>query len=130
MAAGKSCSARLVLLWMATVFACPALAAPQRLDCVLTDTDAASGIERRPIVILFDEDAASMRLQEGGRTRDLGNVSISMVSMSGGDANTTVGVSKSSWRVVLQTYEHGSVRTEFGVCSRRAAPPNGIQSHD
>ncbi len=120
---GNSCGIRAILLSCAAMLASPAVAATQRLDCVLTDTDVASAIEHRPIVILFDDESATMKLQEGARTRELGQVSISMVSMSGGDADTTIGVSKSSWRVVVQTYQSGSVRTEFGVCTLRGAPP-------
>lgn len=125
---GNSCRARAILLSLAAAFASPAVAAVQRLDCVLTDTDEASAVEHRPIVILFDDESATMKLQEGARSRDLGQVSISMVSMSGGDADTTIGVSKSSWRVVVQTYQRGSVRTEFGVCTLRGSPPTSTSA--
>jgi len=106
------------LLLVAAVLAnSGAWAAPQRLECTLTDTDTASAVEHRSITIIFDEDTAAMKLQEGGHTRNMTNVSISMTSMSGGDAGTTVGVSRSSWSVVLQTYQKNSVRTEYGVCA-------------
>lgn len=94
-----------------------AAAASQRLQCTLTDTDAQREVERRPIAIVFDEDAGTMRLLEGGRTRVLKNVSISMTSMSGADAEITVGVSRSSLSVVLQTYQKNSVQTEYGNCA-------------
>ncbi len=112
------------LLLVAAVLAnSAAWAAPQRLECTLTDTDAQSAVERRSIAIIFDEEATTMNLQESGRIRNLTNVSISMTSMSGGDAGVTIGVSRSSWRVVLQTYQGNSVRTEYGVCALSEPPP-------
>jgi hypothetical protein len=94
-----------------------AFAAPQRLECTLTDMDTQSGVEQRSIALMFDDAAATMTLEEGGRTRDLTDVSISTTSMSGSDANMTIGVSRSSLRVVLQTYQKNSVQNEYGVCS-------------
>ena len=99
-------------------------AGPQRLECTLTETDAESAVEHRSITIVFDEDAATMKLQEDGRTRNLSNVSISMTSMSGGEADMTIGVSRSSWRVVLQTYQKNSVRTEYGICALSGRQPS------
>jgi hypothetical protein len=108
----------LSLAYVAAVLASRgAWAAPQRLECTLTDTDTQSAVEHRSIAIIFDEDKATMKLQDSSRTRDLTNVSISMTSMSGGEADMTVGVSRSSWRVVLQTYQKNAVRTEYGVCA-------------
>ena len=95
-------------------------AAPQRLDCMLTDTDTETAVEQRRIAIVFDEEASTLLLDEAGRTRSLANVSIGMTSISGGEANLTVGVSRSSWRVVLQTYQKSSVRTEYGTCAKNA----------
>jgi hypothetical protein len=94
-----------------------ASAAAQHLDCTLTDRDAQIGVEHRALAIVFDEDAATMQWQEGGRVGDLTDVSISMTSMSGGERAMTIGISRSSWRIVLQTYEKNAVRTEFGVCA-------------
>jgi len=91
--------------------------APQRLACVLTDIDTASAVEHRSIAIVFDADRSTIAFEEGGRSQDLTNVSISMTSMSGGVGDMTVGVSRSSWRVVVQTYGKSSVRTEYGVCA-------------
>jgi len=110
--------------FLAAVLASPvASAAPERLQCLLTDTDAQSAVEQRPLVILFDEDANTMQVQESGRTSTLADVSITMTSMSGAGANMTIGVSRSSWRIVRQTYQKNSVRTEFGVCSLTVPPP-------
>ena len=105
-----------------------AFAAPQRLECILTDTDvqSQSRMEHRSIAIIFDEEAATMQWQEGGHTRALTHVSISMTSMSGGDGGMTIGVSRSSWRVVLQTYQGNTVRTEYGTCAIRAQSPAAV----
>jgi len=112
------------LLLVTAVLASPvAWAAPQRLECTLTDTDAESAVERRALAIIFDEETTTMKMQEDGRIRNLTNVSISMTSMSGGDAGMTIGVSRSSWRIVLQTYQRNSVRTEYGVCALDVQPP-------
>ena len=108
------------LLMSAVLMVDAAFASPQRLECTLTDTDTQKGMEHRSIAIVFDEDAATMQWQEGGRTRNLTRVSISMTSMSGGETDMTIGVSRSSWRIVLQTYRKDSVRTEYGVCAIRA----------
>lgn len=105
------------LVAAAVLMADAAFAAPQRLECTLTDTDAQSGVEQRSIALIFDDAAATMTLEEGGRARDLTDVSISTTSMSGNDANITVGVSRSSLRVVLQTYQKNTVENEYGVCS-------------
>jgi|GEM_PF-6803493 hypothetical protein len=112
------------LLLVAAVLASgSAYAAPERLECILTDADAQIGVERRSIAIVFDEEAATMQWEEAGRIRLLTNVSISTTSISGGEADVTVGVSRSSWRVVLQTYQRNSVRTEYGDCAIRAPKP-------
>ena len=120
-------SAMLNWSWLWLVFAAiagsAASAAAQRLDCTLTDKDAETGVEHRAIAIVFDEDAATMQWQEGGRVRDLTDVSISMISMSGGEPAKTIGISRSSWRIVLQTYQKNGIRTEFGVCAIRAQKP-------
>jgi hypothetical protein len=112
------------LLLMTAVSASPiAWAAPQRLECTLTDTDAESAVERRSLAIIFDEETTTMKMQEGDRIRNLTDVSISTTSMSGGDAGMTIGVSRSSWRIVLQTYQRNSVRTEYGNCALDLPPP-------
>jgi len=112
------------LLFVTGVLASPlAWASPQHLECTLTDTDSESAVEQRALTITFDEETTTMKMQESGRIRNLTNVSISTTSMSGGDAGMTIGVSRSSWRIVLQTYQHNSVRTEFGVCALDVQPP-------
>jgi hypothetical protein len=99
-----------------------ALAAPQRLDCVLTDTDTQRGGEKRAIAIEFDEANKTITLDENGRARPLRDVAISNSSMSGGVDGISIGVDRSSLRVVFQAYGAESVANEFGRCTA-AAPP-------
>jgi hypothetical protein len=119
----------LILSWLGLAFSAivgrVASAAAQRLDCTLTDRNAQTGVEHRALIIVFDEDAATMQWQEGKRIRDLTDVSISTTSMSGGERAMTIGISRSSWRIVLQTYQKNAVRTEFGVCAVSPASDPG-----
>lgn len=117
------CAVLITVVLLAATAADGAVAAPQRLDCILSDTDTPSGVKRREISIVFDEQPATMRLEEGRSARSLKDVSISMTSMSGGDEDTTVAVSRSSLRVVLQTYRASSVETEYGVCTVSSRQP-------
>jgi hypothetical protein len=109
-----------LLFFMLALASLGARAAPQSLECTLTDTDAQTAAEHRSIELIFDEEAATLKFREGGRTRNLGDVSISTTSISGGEPGMTVGISRSSWRVVVQTYQKNSVRTEYGVCALSA----------
>jgi len=95
--------------------------APQRLDCVLTDTDTQRGGEKRAIAIEFDEVVRTITLDENGRARPLRDIAISTSSMSGQADDFIVGVDRSSLRVVYQVYGAESVANEFGRC--RPAPP-------
>ncbi|HLN10617.1 MAG TPA: hypothetical protein VK281_16890 [Xanthobacteraceae bacterium] len=97
-----------------------ATAAQQRLECVLTDADAQRGGGRRPITIAFDEDTKTITLDENGQARPLRNVAISNTSMSSHADDVSVGVDRSSLRVVFQTYGQGSVANEYGQCKPAA----------
>ncbi len=88
----------------------------------MTDTDTVRGREKRAIAIEFDEANKTITLDEDGRARPLRNVAISNSSMSGGVDGITVGVDRSSLRVVYQAYGADSVANEFGRCTA-AAPP-------
>ncbi|MGA2125986.1 MAG: hypothetical protein ABSG76_07525 [Xanthobacteraceae bacterium] len=110
-----------LLAAMASAWISPAGAAPQRLDCVLTDTDTQRGGEKRAIAIAFDEASRTITLNENDQARPLRDVAISNSSMSGGVDDVSVGVDRSSLRVVYQVYRPESVVNEFGRCT--AAPP-------
>jgi hypothetical protein len=109
------------------VLAAPGLpsagAAPQRLDCVLTDTDAQSAVQHRAVTVLFDEDDKSLTVSEGGRARVLGDVTISNTSMAGNRDDISLGVDRSSWRLVFQTYSGDAVVNEYGQCKLVGGPP-------
>ncbi len=103
-------------------------AAPQRLDCVLTDIeikssgakfDSQAGAEKRTVAVAFDDDSKKLTVSQGGIEMPLKNVAISQTSMTGAGDNFSIGIDRSSWRIVLQTYGQGTARNEFGDCSFR-----------
>jgi hypothetical protein len=103
-------------------------AAPQRLDCVLTDIeikssgakfDSQAGAEKRTVAVTFDDDSKKLTVSQGGIEKPLKNVAISQTSMTGAGDNFSIGIDRSSWRIVLQTYGQGTARNEFGDCSFR-----------
>ena len=106
-----------VLAWTAA-----ASAAPQQLDCVLTDTEAKPGSENRPIVVVFDEDKKILTAAEGGRSYSFTKVSISNVSINGDDDSVSLGIDRSSFGIVWQQYGTDKVRTEYGQCHPARAP--------
>ncbi len=107
-----------VLIWTAA-----ASAAPQRLDCVLTDKEANPGSKNRPIVVVFDEGAKTVTAEEGGKTYDLKKVSISNVSINGAADNFSLGIDRSSFGIVWQRYEADKVNTEYGLCHTARPSP-------
>ena len=106
-----------VLAWTAA-----ASAAPQQLDCVLTDTEAKPGSENRPIVVVFDEDGKTLTAEEGGRSYSFTKVSISNVSINGDDDSVSLGIDRSSFGIVWQQYGADKVSTEFGQCHSAQSP--------
>ena len=99
-----------------------ASAAPQQLDCVLTDTDGRPHSENRAISIVFDQDKKTLTAEEDGKDYRFERVSISNVSINGSTENVTVGIDRSSLGIVWQRYDPGAVRTEFGHCQRTRSP--------
>ncbi len=94
-----------VLAWTAA-----ATAAPQRLDCVLTDKEASPASESRPVVIVFDEDAKTVTAEAGGQSYSLEKVSISNVSINGAADSISLGIDRSS----------------FGIASTTASVPRNV----
>ncbi len=103
-------------------------AAPQTLDCILTDVEIKSsgakfesqvGSEKRSIAVFFDDDAKTLAIKQDGIDTPLRNVAISQTSITGAGTKISLGVDRSSWRIVFQTYGQGSTRNEFGECSFR-----------
>jgi hypothetical protein len=59
---------------------------------------------------------------EGSQRRDLGKVTISTITIDGYTDDLSIGIDRSSWSIVVQTYVQDHVRAEFGVCKPAAAP--------
>ena len=107
----------MVLVWTAA-----ASAAPQRLDCVLTDKEASPASESRPVVVVFDEDAKTVTAEAGGQTYSLEKVSISNISINGAADSVSLGIDRSSFGIVWQQYGADKVSTEYGQCHQTRSP--------
>ena len=103
-------------------------AAPQELDCILTDVETKSeetkfdsqvAVEKRAIVVTFDEQQGSLSLRQGTANKSLQDVTITPTSMNGAADDISLGIDRSSWRIVFQSYGPNSVRNEFGICNLR-----------
>ena len=99
-----------------------ASAAPTRLDCTLTDTDAQPGSERRPIGVVFDDESKTLTAEDGGRVHNFVKVSISNVSINGQADDISLGIDRSSFGIVWQQYGTDKVHTEYGHCLLARAP--------
>jgi len=103
-------------------------AAPQTLECVLTNIEIKSsgakfesqvGAEKRAIAVIFDDDSKALTLKQQGVETPLEKVAISQTSMTGASGNISIGIDRSSWHIVFQTYGQVTARSEFGECSHR-----------
>lgn len=99
-----------------------AYAAPTRLDCVLTDTEAQPGSESRPISVVFDETSKTLTAEDGGQSYSFTKVSISNVAINGQADSISLGIDRSSLGIVWQQYGADKVRTEYGRCHLASAP--------
>jgi len=124
----RTCILQSALALLAILAPTAIAAAPQTLGCVLTDIEIKSGglkfdsqvgAEKRSIVVIFDDDAKTLAMKEDGAQNPLQNVAISQTSMTGASGNISLGIDRSSWRIVFQTYGEGNARNEFGECSFR-----------
>ena len=127
---GKTCRRTRTVQATLAIFAMAApggyaFAAPRTLDCVLTNIEIRSvtarfesrvGAEKRSIAVIFDDDAKTLIIKEGGAETRLGKVAISQTSMTGAAGNISLGIDRSSWGIVFQTYGQDSTRNEFGEC--------------
>ena len=104
-------------------------ATPQELDCILNDVETKSeetkfdsqvAVEKRAIVVTFDEQQGLLSLHEGKANKLLQDVTITPTSMNGAADDISLGIDRSSWRIVFQTYGPNSVRNEFGICNLRS----------
>jgi len=97
-------------------------AAPQQISCILTDTADQLRSESRPVVIIFDDVAKTLKAQEGSHSYTFGNVSVSNVAISGDVDNVILGIDRSSLGIVWQQYQSDKATIEFGQC-RISTPP-------
>jgi len=97
-------------------------AAPQQLDCVLTDTDGQPQSENRHMTVEFDQETKRLIAREGSQQYSFEKVSISNVAMSGAIASLSIGIDRSSLGIVWQQYDADKVRTEFGHCRPAVTP--------
>lgn len=85
-----------------------------------TKFDSQVGGEKRALTVIFDDDAKTMTMKEGGAETPLKDVAISQTSMTAASNNISLGIDRSSWYIVLQTYTFETIRSEFGSCSLRS----------
>jgi hypothetical protein len=112
----------IIALTIVSAWNADASAAPHQLDCVLTDTEAQTQSENRPIVVVFDEDKRTLTAEEGSHIYSFIKVSISNVTINGQADNVSLGIDRSSLGIVWQQYEADKVRTEYGHCHPVRAP--------
>ena len=107
-----------------------AAAAPKTFDCSLSvlETKAAGkkdvGAEQRSIVLLVDEQAKKVTVQQNNSARALDNVTMSEHSINGYIEDLSLSVDLSSWKIALQTYKSNPdwQSIEFGDCVPASQP--------
>jgi len=97
----------------------PTEAAPIRLHCVLSSSSA----DTKPgeIDVTFDVENNSLTVDRGAQHSVLSHVTISTISIDGYTQAMSVGIDRSSWSIVVQTYTQDPPTAEFGVCKPAAA---------
>ena len=93
-----------------------ALAIPTRLQCALTSTGADGKNTTRAISITFDAKANTLIFYQGAQHQALAHVTISTISVNGYTDEMSIGIDRSSWSIVVQTYSQDHTSAEFGVC--------------
>jgi hypothetical protein len=118
----KSACLQIAIIVLALALGAEASATPQRLDCVLTDSETKPQSENRPVVVVFDEDKRTVTAEEGSHMYSFVKVSISNVSINGQADGVSLGIDRSSLGIVWQQYDADKVRTEYGRCHPGQAP--------
>ncbi len=98
-------------------------AAPTKLDCVLTQPGPDGKDVPHLITVAFDSEANTLVVVDGAKNLDLAHVKISTISINGYNDEISIGIERSSWAIVLQTYSQNPPIAEFGQC-RPPAPPS------
>ncbi len=96
-----------------------ATAAPQQLHCILTRSDGAA--QNQPIIVVFDEEAKTLRAQSGTETYSFSDISISNVAISGSVGAVSLGIDRSSLGMVWQQYSAEKPTIQYGQCQRSAS---------
>jgi hypothetical protein len=99
-----------------------AFAMPVRLECTLTSAEADVKESARKIGVVFDTEANTLDFYEGSLRRGLAKVTISTISIDGYTEDLSIGIDRSSWSIVVQTYSQDHILAEFGVCKPSPAP--------
>jgi len=113
-----------LFVWVcSSFFQMAAFAKPVRLDCMLTGAGG-QGKETttRQIGIVFDTEVNKLDFYDGAQRRELAQVTISTISIDGYTDDLSIGIDRSSWSIVVQTYASGHVHAEFGVCKPQSYP--------
>jgi len=105
--------------WLASCLH-PTEAAPIRVHCVLSSTGAADA-KPSEIDIVFDVESNSLTVDRGTQHIALSHVTISTISIDGYTQAMSIGIDRSSWSVVVQTYSQGPPTAEFGTCKPATA---------
>lgn len=95
---------------------------PVRLECTLKSAEADGKESARKISVVFDTEANTLDFYEGSQRRGLSKVTISTISIDGYTDDLSIGIDRSSWSIVVQTYLEDHVLTEFGVCKPPPVP--------
>ena len=116
----------LAVLLVAAAASNTAAATPQTLGCVLTDieiksagarSDSQLGAEKRPLAVIFDDYAKTLTVKQDETEISLQHIAMSQTSMTGAAGTISLGIDRSSWKIVFQTYTQENTRSEFGFCS-------------
>ncbi|MGB9188176.1 MAG: hypothetical protein WCB34_09350 [Methylovirgula sp.] len=99
-----------------------ALATPTRLECTLTSAGADGKQTTRKISIVFDAEAKTLDFYQGSQRQALAHVTISTISIDGYTDNMSIGIDRSSWAIVVQTYLPDHTLAEFGACKPATMP--------
>lgn len=101
-------------------------AVPKLFDCTLTEFESTADnwlqTEHRVIAMVVDEEAKTITVSQDGTTQTLGNVSFSQSTINGYTDSISIGMDRSSGRLVLQSYGPSLEKTEFGTCSLKQPP--------
>jgi hypothetical protein len=103
------------------IFPSGTFAAPKGLTCVISQADTDGKAITRTVGIAFDADANTLTVDDGTQHKDLAHVRISTISVNGYNDEVSIGIERSSWAIVLQTYMPDHSTAEFGTCKLLAA---------